>query len=566
MTSPSKVMPLAEAVQRFVSPGMHLHFASTPSRSNAAIRQICREFRGTAPGFVLSTTGFHSAAHLLALFRLGARYIGCFFGDNYPSSRPNPLYDQIRREGAAIEHWSLLSYVASLRAGAMGHPYGVTSSLHGTSLGADLNKEGRFFEVPDPKDPARTVGLVTAMRPDITFIHAAASDTSGRVIASAPFGEGFSGALASKAGIIATVEMIVEDDETARTPEAVVVPPHRVLAVCPAPFGAHPQPLFTAPMLGLPSYPDDFEAYKLFREMAASDTVTDFVESMLEDEDGYISRFNLNERISTRAQAVHSYTNLQLNLTTVPTTPERLTVLAARRLVRVVKERGYRVILAGIGHAFFSARLAKLWLRREGLDVDLLVETGMLGFDCGPESGSFLLGHKVIGRSRRLTSIEDVLGTIVCGSDNRCLAVVGAGQVDENGNINSTRLEDGTMLVGSGGANDITSSAAEVVVLASAESGRLLRQVPYITSPGRAVRHVVTEVGTLCRKDTSLPEWTIEDAVLLPEDAGVLGARIRRICPWKITSDVPTKAPPITMDERLTLTSLDPERRQKRRG
>jgi 3-oxoacid CoA-transferase subunit A len=387
------------------------------------------------------------------------------------------------------------------------------------------------------------------------------------VIASPPFGEGFAGALGSKVGIVASVEMVVEDEVTARTPDAVIIPPHRVVAVCPSPFGAHPQPMFTAPHLGFPSYPDDFEAYKLFREVAASDTVTDFVESMLEDEDSYISRFNLNERISMRPQAPHSsYANLQMNLTSVPSTSERLTVLAARRLVRIIKERDYRVILAGIGHAFFAARLAKLWLRRDGLDVDLLVETGMLGFDCGPESGSFLLGHRVISRSRRLTSIDDVLGTIVCGADNHCLAVVGAAQVDEHGNINSTRLADGTMLVGSGGANDIASSAAEVVVLATAESGRLLQEVPYVTSPGRAVRHVVTEVGTLCRDDTTRPEWRLEEAVLLPEDAGILGARIRRICPWTITNDVPSKASPVTMEERLTLVSLDPERRNRRRG
>jgi hypothetical protein len=48
----------------------------------------------------------------------------------------------------------------------------------------------------------------------------------------------------------------------------VILPPHRVLAVCPSPYGAHPQPLYTAPSLGLSRYPDDFEAYKLYREPA----------------------------------------------------------------------------------------------------------------------------------------------------------------------------------------------------------------------------------------------------------------------------------------------------------
>jgi acyl CoA:acetate/3-ketoacid CoA transferase beta subunit/acyl CoA:acetate/3-ketoacid CoA transferase alpha subunit len=565
VNSPSKVMSLPDAVQRFVVPGAHLHFASTPSRANAAIRQVCRQFRGGSPGFTLSTTGFHSTAHLLALLRLGARYIGCFFGDNYPSSRPNPIYNQIRIEGASIEHWSLLSYVAALRAGAMGHPYGVTTSLRGTSLGEDLRQKGRFFEMPDPQDPARTVGMVAAMRPDVTFIHAPAADVQGRVLASAPFGEGFWGALGSKVGVIVTVEVIVDEDMTARTPDAVILPPHRVLAVCPSPYGAHPQPLYSARHLRLPGYPDDFEAYKLFREVAAGDVVSSFVESLLEGEDDYLSRMNVNERISNFPPSLMPYNDLQRGLAGQPNPGERLTILAARRIVRLVKEKGYRVILAGIGHAFFAARLAKLWLTREGIEVDCLVETGMLGFDCGPESGSFLLGYQVIGHSRRLSSIDDILGAIVCGADNHCLAVVGAAQVDAHGNINSTRLEDGTMLVGSGGANDIASSAAEVIVLASSDSGRLLPDLPYVTSSGRAVRHVVTEGGTLCRDDPALAEWRLEDAVLLPEDAGIAGTRLRRVCPWTLAPEVVSDAAPITFEERMTLKALDPERRNARR-
>lgn len=559
-------MPLSEAVQRFVTPAMHLHFASTPSRANAAIREVCREFRGKDPRFVLSTTGFHSTAHLLALLRLGTRYIGCFFGDNYPNSRPNPLYDQIVHEGATMEHWSLLSYVTALRAGAMGHSYGTTTSLRGTRLGDELHRHGRFFEIPDPQDSARMIGLVAAMRPDVTFIHAAASDVRGRVLASAPFGEGFAGALAAKKGIVVTVECIVEEQTTAQSPESVILPPHRILAICPSPYGAHPQPLYTAPSLGLPRYPDDFEAYKLFREVASADAITDFVESVLESEDSYITRFDLQDRLSGVPVGKPWYAEVPMNLTEVPSASERLTVLAARRVVQLVKERGYRVILAGIGYAFFAARLAKLWLDRVGIDIDLLVETGMLGFDCGPEIGPFLLGYDVINRSRRLSSIEDILGTIVCGADNHCLAVVGAAQVDADGNINSTRLADGSMIVGSGGANDIASCAEEVVVLAAADSSRLVTKVPYITSLGRAVRYVITEAGTLCRTDASTSEWRIENAVPQPEDAGVLGAKLRRVCPWQLAPEIVSKAGPVTMEERLTLVSLDPDlRRRKRR-
>src|SRR6185503_11899894 len=162
-------MSLADAVARHVRPGMHLHFASSPSRSNASIREVARRFQGTRPDFTLSATGFHSTAHLLALLRLGTRYISCFFGDNYPTPRPNPLYAALEAEGARLEHWSLWSYVTALRAGALEQTYATTSSLSGTTLGAELAAAGQFIELPAPDENGGRIGLVRAMRPDVAF-------------------------------------------------------------------------------------------------------------------------------------------------------------------------------------------------------------------------------------------------------------------------------------------------------------------------------------------------------------------------------------------------------------
>ena len=47
----SKVMPIAEAVARFVRPGMTLHALSTTSRPNAILSEIFRRFRGRDPRF-----------------------------------------------------------------------------------------------------------------------------------------------------------------------------------------------------------------------------------------------------------------------------------------------------------------------------------------------------------------------------------------------------------------------------------------------------------------------------------------------------------------------------------
>src|SRR4051794_6580728 len=103
MTRPCKIAKLSDAIAAHVQPGMHLNFSSTPSRSNAAVREIARTFRNQDPRFVISMTGFHSTAHLLAMLRLGRKYVACFFGDNFPVPRPNELYGDVQRDGATVE-------------------------------------------------------------------------------------------------------------------------------------------------------------------------------------------------------------------------------------------------------------------------------------------------------------------------------------------------------------------------------------------------------------------------------------------------------------------------------
>ncbi|RYE89835.1 MAG: 3-oxoacid CoA-transferase, partial [Myxococcales bacterium] len=284
----TRVQSLAEAVRAHVRPGMHLNFASTPSRSNAAVREVARAFRGHEPAFVLSSTGFHSTAHLLAMLGLGRRYVACFFGDNYPMPRPHPLYERLHREGK-LEAWSLWSYVSALRAGALGQPFALTRSLVGSGLAADLAAHGAFRPLPlahapgrssavadpfasgppsAPRAEAAPLGLVAALRPDITFVHGLLGDGRGNVVFSPPHSEGFWGALGATTGVIATVERIVDPSVCEAFPDSLKIPAHRLLAVCEAPYGAHPQPLYAAPRYGVPGYVDDFDHYEQWRAMA----------------------------------------------------------------------------------------------------------------------------------------------------------------------------------------------------------------------------------------------------------------------------------------------------------
>jgi acyl CoA:acetate/3-ketoacid CoA transferase alpha subunit len=529
----SKITTLPEAIAHHVAPGMHLHFASTPARSNAAVREIARAFRGKGPAFTLSSTGFHSMAHLFGLLGLGRRYIGCFFGDNCPVPRPNRLYTRLERDGVDLEGWSLGSYVAALRAGALGQAWGITSSLGGTSLGADLAARGRFAEVAAPD--GTKLGLVAAMRPDVTFVHAAMADADGNVVSSAPYCESFWGAVGARQGVIITAEQLVPCGALRAHPETLPIPRHRVLAVCHEPFGAHSQSLFQSQSLGSGGYRDDVEHYELWRRMTQDEQLfQDFVERVLDAPDGahgyrtWVGEARLHAARDHRAARPER-------------SPEPMHELAARVIADRVKTRGYRAILAGVGHSFFASRLAQRRLHEAGVPVVVMVETGLYDVDCGPGGHEFLLAYENVARAGRLSAVEDVLGTLTCGSDNGCLGVLGAAQIDPSGDINSSRLCDGTVLVGSGGANDIASAAAEIVVLAAFSPTRFVAQVDYVTSPGRSVERIVTEKCVLER--SAGRSWIARDIV---PDAGetleLAIDRIRHAIPWDIDVECTTQA------------------------
>jgi acyl CoA:acetate/3-ketoacid CoA transferase alpha subunit len=600
------VMPLAEAVRRFVRPGQHLHFASTPSRSNAAVREVARAFLGTRPGFTLGSTGFHSMAHALPLLRLADRLVGCFFGDHYPAPRPSALYTRAAAAGVALEQWSLWSLVSSLRAGAQGDPWALNRSLAGTSIAAELAGRGLYREAPDPVDPRRRLGLVAAMRPDITFVHAAAGDEDGHVVLSGPLSEGMWSALAARQGIVVTVERVAPAAWTREHPDLVVLPPHRVLAVCEEPFGAHPQPFHSAPAMGIPSYRDDFEHYERWRALANDEAAFgDFTARVLRAADGgeayrsWVGREHLADLVVAPTRRGHgrAWTPIPPGAAragALPASPlaraaaraaasaqrataaragndlaavERLIVSGARRLAERARAIGARVLLAGIGHAFFAARLAQHRLAEAGVPIRVMVETGIYDLDCGPDGHGYLLAYDNIAHARRLTSIDDILGVLGCGADNRCIAALGAAQIDRHGNLNSTRLADGRVLVGSGGACDIAAGVEEVVVMTRLGPGRLVDRVDYLTSPGRAVRTVVTDKGVLTRGSEGWTLAALAPAALADADVDDQVAAIRRDCAWPFDTAIGLDAEaPIDAHERHLLELLDPDGTYRRRS
>ena len=63
------------------------------------------------------------------------------------------------------------------------------------------------------------------------------------------------------------------------------------------------------------------------------------------------------------------------------------------------------------------------------------------------------------------------------------LGFIGGAQVDEYGNLNTTRI-DGRCLPGSGGGADIAALAGRTVIIMKHERRRFCQRVDYVTSPG----------------------------------------------------------------------------------
>ncbi len=237
---------------------------------------------------------------------------------------------------------------------------------------------------------------------------------------------------------------------------------------------------------------------------------------------------------------------------------EMMIVAACRKIVEKVKETGFNVLLAGIGTCGLAAWLAYYQLKKEGVDVYLALGSGVLGYQ--PEPGDpNLINVANSYTASILTDINDMYGFIISGANARCLSVIGAAQIDDQGNINSTKISPDTYIIGSGGGNDNASGACEVMVVAAQSKRRCVAKVDYITSPGARVKTLVTTMGVYEKNSNGklvLTECILETRDTIPEEKL---KTIEQNCGWKLetAADLQFAEPPAE-DEILLLRSFDP--------
>lgn len=566
-----KRMDLAQAIRRFVRPGMKINPVTMQARPQAAMYELCRQFAGTSPGFEFISSALSGSYLQLAHLGLLRKAVVSFAGEGYPTPGPSPVTRwALERGDFEIENWTMLTISQRLLAGAMGVPFLTTRSLTGSSLATERQVTGDYAELPDPFNPGSVQGVIRAYSPDIAFVHVWAADRAGNALCFPPFQENIYGALAARQGVMLTAHKLVSTDFVRRHAHLARIPGEIVLSVSEVPYGSHPYGNYSADIPELSPYANDYAFMREHREAQITKERYDawIREWIIEvgQHDAYLARLG-----KARVRAIHRAAepdswreDLERHAATLD--PERaagsveeMIVQAAREVAKRIAASGYRAVLAGAGQASLMCWLAAHRLRGEGIDFALLAETGMYGFDPRP-ADPFLTSYRNLPTCTMLTDVFEALGLHGCGGTNACMGTIGAGEIDRHGNVNSTRTAAGEFLVGSGGANDIVTSAAETVVVAAQRAQTFVEKVGYVTSPGAKIRCVISTMGRFEKLDGDELVLTGYFAATRLDRAQAV-AEISRRCGWDLkVADELQELPPATAEELALLRLFDPER------
>jgi len=547
---------IADAIDAHVRPGDAICMVTGHTRWTAAARELIRRWWGHDPGFTLVMPSLSSLGTLFFRGGLVKKVITGYSGDTFPNFTPNPIFAAAYRSGEVeVEHWSFLAFAQRLEAAARGLPAIATRSI----IGSSMAENDAFASVATPFGE---IGVLAPLVPDVTLLHAPVADRAGNVAVHPPLLEGVWGALAARRGAVVTVERVVDDLRP--WSHLVRIPAHKVLAVCEAPLGAHPGGLFTGD-LPVEGYGEDYEFWVDARAASRSDDFDAWIRHWVldvEDQHDYVERLGAERVAALRAKAAPDSWMIDRatyppDVDAAPNRWEQAAVWGARHLAERVLALGADAVLAGAGVANLAAWLAVAQARARGSQVQLTAEIGLWGYDPTP-ADPFVLNHRNFWRSTMLNDADTVLGMLVGGPGSTTLACLGGAQVDRFGNVNSTLIPGGAFLVGSGGGNDVASVCTEAIVVALLAPDRTPRECGYVTSPGRAVRALVTDLGTLEKREPA------GELVLtaVPAGATTLRDRVdaaRTACGWDLAvAPEVRELPAPTPEEVARLRSWDP--------
>ena len=177
---------------------------------------------------------------------------------------------------------------------------------------------------------------------------------------------------------------------------------------------------------------------------------------------------------------------------------ESAAVHGARLLAQRIAATDADCALAGAGVANLATWLGVRLARDGGAGCVLTAELGLWEYEPTP-ADPFVFNHRAFPSATMLADSSEILGMAMSGPGTRSIACLGAAIIDAEGYIDSSVLPDRAFLVGSGGGNDVASTADEVIVVTTLTSRRTVERVPYITSPGARVSHLVTDLAVFAK-------------------------------------------------------------------
>jgi acyl CoA:acetate/3-ketoacid CoA transferase alpha subunit/acyl CoA:acetate/3-ketoacid CoA transferase beta subunit len=557
----NKVVSLTQAIKENITPGMTLYIGL---EAGAAARELARTFWGTKADFtlIMNMIGGHHALSLIH-GRLVKKLIFATCADIFPRPYPNPVIQRAFKEKTIeLENWSMLSLIQSLQAGALNLPYAVTRSIIGSSL-AQENSDS-FKIAKDPFGTREKIGLIKALNSDISIIHGWASDHQGNLIMAAPPRDSW-GAKASRNGIIVTVEKLVSEDFIREHSLLVKIPGSLVNAVCVAPKGAHPQNLNAQNLPEFEGYGLDKKFLKDLRKASINkETLEQWVQNWVikaGTHEEYLDKLELHNHgfpsDSSRENSPAPIENIDEN----SATPSEHAIIAGAREIRdLVLKNNYKTMFAGIGISGLAGWCAYYLLKEQDYHIDLIA--GGIGYQPCP-GDPLLISPANMATAKMISDSFDVHGVSAGGINSSCLGVLGAGQMDKEGNINSTIIKTSSKgdiyLAGAGGGNDIASVTREVVIVAVQRANRLVEKVSYITCPGKRVGTLVTNEGVYIKNG---PNFVLKG--YFPTPGSSFEKRIHDIketCGWELQT-LPEmeelKSP--TQKELNLVRSFDPEK------
>ncbi len=141
------------------------------------------------------------------------------------------------------------------------------------------------------------------------------------------------------------------------------------------------------------------------------------------------------------------------------------------------------VVFIGTGLPLIAAMLAK---KTHASSAKIVYEAGFI--DSNAKEIALSIADSRLGYcASAAIGLIETLGLMLQGG-HVDLGFVGAAQIDQYGNINTTYIgsfeKPVVRLPGSGGGNDIISSAKRIVVMMTHEKRKMVKKLDYLTSPG----------------------------------------------------------------------------------